>query len=108
MLDHHFAERHPGHSHIYLLSAASGHSHPFEHSHAHYDALYAPASGDEGIVFFAPLDGAGHPPAGLVSPVATPVFPFDDGDVLLIMGGSGAVPVLKGAFVPPRLLPPKA
>ena len=41
-LDHHFAERHPDHSHMYLGTVGPDHSHPFEHSHIHYEEMYAP------------------------------------------------------------------
>lgn len=108
MLDHHFAERHPGHSHLYLHTAEPDHSHPFEHSHIHYDAMYAPAPGDEGIVFFAPYDGAGHPPADLATPVSSPVFAYDDSDGSVLLDGSWAVSVMKDTVVLPLLPPPRS
>jgi hypothetical protein len=47
-VDHHFAERIPGHAHVYLGEVLPDHTHPYEaeHDHAHTDT----AKGD-GIVF---------------------------------------------------------
>ncbi len=106
MVDHHFAERHPGHGHFYLGAADPVHTHPFEHSHIHYDELYAPAPGDEGIVYFAPHDGSGHAPADVASTVipSSPVFD-ETGDPSLLSGDYG-LPVLRGAFVDPPHRPP--
>ena len=107
MLDHHFAERHPAHGHLYLGAADSGHSHPFEHSHIHYDALYAPAPGQGDIVFFAPYDGMGHAHADIATPAVTASLQFGgDGDLLLRKGGD-SVSVLRGLAVPPLRHPPR-
>ena len=108
MLDHHFAERHPAHGHLYLGAADGEHTHPFEHPHIHYDAMYAPAPGDASIVFFASYDGIGHAHADIATPAVTASLWFDaDGDLLLRKGGD-AVSVLRGVTVAPLRQPPRA
>ena len=109
MLDHHFAERHPAHGHLYLGAVIPEHSHPFEHSHIHYDELYAPApGGDENVIFFAPYDGSGHAHADLVVPAAVPSPRYaDDGGPLLRNGGDDAAR-MRGISVPPLRQPPRA
>ena len=108
MLDHHFAERHPAHGHLYLGGAGPDHSHPFEHSHVHYDAMYAPAPGDGNVLYFAPYDGMGHAHADLAVPVAAPSPRYaDDGGPLLGNEGDDAA-LLRGIAVPPLLQPPRA
>ena len=107
MLDHHFAERHPAHGHLYLSAVDGEHTHPFEHTHIHYDAMYAPAPGDAGIVFFAPYDGMGHAHTDIATPIVTASPRFDaDGD-LLLRKGSDAVSVLRGITVAPLRQPPR-
>ena len=108
MLDHHFAERHPAHGHIYLGSASSDHPHPFEHSHIHYDEMYAPALGDEDIIFFAPNDGSGHAHVDLSVPASVPSPSYaDDGGPILSSAGD-EVAILRDIAVPPLQQPPKA
>lgn len=108
MLDHHFAERHPAHGHLYLGAVSPGHSHPYEHSHIHYTELYAPAPGDDVILFFAPYDGSGHAHADLAVPAAEPSPQYtDDGGPLLASGGDDAA-LLRGIAVPPLRQPPRA
>ena len=108
MVDHHFAERYPAHGHLFLSAAGEEHSHPFEHSHIHYDAMYAPAPGDQGIVFFTPSDGMGHAHADVAAPALLPSPRFgDDGGPLLGSRGDSAT-ILRGLHVSPLLPPPKA
>ena len=108
MLDHHFAERHPAHGHIYLGAGGPEHSHPFEHPHIHYDELYAPAPGDEDVIFFAPYEGSGHPHSDLAVPAVVPSPEYaDEGGPLLSRGGDD-VAILRGVAVPPLQQPPKA
>ena len=106
MMDHHFAERHPGHSHWYLGVADGDHSHPFEHYHIHYDAMYAPAPGDGNVVFFAPYDGMGHAQADVAGPSGTPMPRFDSDGPLLRRNG-GAAAVLREVTVAPLRQPPR-
>ena len=108
MIDHHFAERHPAHGHLFLNGAHREHSHPFEHSHIHYDAMYAPAAGDANVVFFTPNDGAGHAQADVAASALMPQPIFGgDGAPLPGKGGDFAV-LLRGVHVFPLLPPPKA
>ena len=108
MIDHHFAERHPAHGHLYLGAVGPEHSHPFEHSHIHYDELYAPAPGDENIIFFAPYDGSGHAHADLAVPVSSPSPLYSDGGAPLLGNGGDDAARLRGIAVPPLRQPPKA
>ena len=108
MLDHHFAERHPAHGHLYLGAVGPEHSHAFEHSHIHYDDLYAPAPGDENIIFFAPYDGSGHAHADLAVPVSSPSPLYSDHGGPLLGNGGDDPARLQGIALPPLRQPPKA
>ena len=56
LLDHHYAERLPNHTHLYLGAAEYGHVHPFEvQDHFHYYQDEAPS---DGIVYLASYDGS--------------------------------------------------
>ena len=91
MLDHHFAERHPGHHHLHLGSASLEHSHDFEHSHAHHDAgMYGSlatawdGSTSAGMIFFVPNDATGSGAADLaIPPVTQPLLFRSNGDSML-------------------------
>ena len=108
MLDHHFAERHPAHGHLYLGVADSDHLHSFEHSHVHYDAMYAPAPGDGNVVFFAPYDVIGHAYADIVAPAVVDRPSFRDPGDPLIRESVDTVALLRGATLAPPLQPPRA
>ena len=108
MLDHHFAERHPAHGHLYLGAVGPEHSHPFEHSHIHYDEMYAPAPGDDDILFFARYDGSGHAPADLVVPASAPSLRYTDGGGPLLGNAGNDAALISGIAVPPLRQPPKA
>ena len=108
MIDHHFAERHPDHGHLFLGAADEEHTHPFEHSHIHYDAMYAPVAGGENVIFFAPNDGVGYAYADVTAPALTPLLRAgDDGGPLLGSRSNYATP-LRGAHIPPLVPPPEA
>ena len=116
MLDHHFAERHPGHQHIYLGAANPEHSHDFRqfHSHSRLGALLmaagdVPANTSDGIVFVLPADGSAHSVADIMMSANAQSIRFD------VEGGTGllghqlrreAAP--PGASVAPPTLPPRA
>ncbi len=108
LLDHHFAERHPAHGHLYLGGAGPEHSHPFEHPHVHYDGMYAPAPGDRNVVFFAPYDGAGHSHDGLAAPSVMPSLRFGDDGGPRLNAGVAATAALRGITVAPLRQPPRA
>ena len=108
MLDHHFAERHPAHGHLYFGAVGPEHSHPFQHPHIHYDEMYAPDPSNGSIVFFAPYDASGHAHADFAVPAAMPYPRYaDDGGPLLGSGGDNAAR-LRGLTVPPLRQPPRA
>ena len=108
MLDHHFAERHPAHGHLYMGAVGLDHSHPFENSHIHYDELYAPVSADDNVVFFAPYDGSGHPHSDVATPVVLSYPRFGDDQGPLLSDGAYKAAFLRGVTVSPLLQPPKA
>lgn len=111
LLDHHFAERHPGHTHWYRGAAGPEHSHPFEQFHIHYDAMYdamyAPADGGE-IVFFTRQDGAGHSCADLVAPGPAPRLRLDGDGAPMLRSGADEGGVRRGVSVAPATRPPNA
>ena len=116
MLDHHFAERHPGHQHIYLGAANPEHSHDFRpfHSHNPLGALLSateqpPLNAADGIVFVAPVSGSAHGIADITVPVSAQSVSFG------VEGGTGLLghQLLReaappGASVAPPTLPPRA
>ena len=108
MIDHHFAERHPAHGHLFLYAAGEDHTHPFEYSHIHYDELYAPAPGDENIIFFAPYDGSGHGHADLAVSVSSPSPLYSDGSGPSLGNGGDDAARLQGIALPPLRQPPRA
>ena len=56
LLDHHYAERLPNHTHLYFGQADYDHVHPFEmQDHFHYYPDEAPP---DGIVYLASYDGS--------------------------------------------------
>lgn len=69
LIDHHFAERIPHHSHAFIGQNESEHDHPFEASHVHY-GMPSNAAADHGgtgnpfdatgILFLTPDDGLGQ------------------------------------------------
>ena len=108
MLDHHFAERHPAHGHLYLGLADHGHAHPFEESHVHNDAMYAPVPGGAGVVFFSRHDASAHSHADFAASVAPslPLFgePYDP----LLKNGLENEADLRGIAPAPLKQPPRA
>lgn len=116
MLDHHFAERHPGHQHIYLGTANPEHSHDYRpfHSHDGLGALLkapgpAPANASDGIVFVVPANGSAHSVADITMPASAQSIGFGVEDGTGLLGhhiGREAAP--SGASVAPPTLPPRA
>ena len=115
-LDHHFAERHPGHQHIYLGSATPDHSHAFEQFHRHDSGellrqLMLPPEdlSTDGILIVTPNDGAGHGAADVAVPMALDGLPFsaDDGTGMVRPSLEAAV-ALSGANLSPPKRPPRA
>ena len=112
VIDHHFAERHPGHQHLYLGTALPDHSHSYERSHAHYGSwMYSPAaagSPSDGIVFFMPNDGSGHGAVDIAMPLIVQPLRLDGGGDGQILQPFSADGVLTGAVIAPSKRPPRA
>ncbi len=107
-LDHHFAERRPDHSHVYLGAPSPEHSHPFEEGghHAHHQHPQQPQPG--GIVYLASDEGMGQAFAGVASPLVEQSVRFSapDGGAFLLGPPWGAA-AMRGAFVDPPDNPPR-
>lgn len=116
MLDHHFAERLPGHQHIYLGVANPEHSHDFRPSHSHnvLDTLLMATERPlpdtpDGIVFVAPASGSAHGVADITAPVNAQSIAFGvEGETGLLGHHVGREAVPPGASVAPPTLPPRA
>ena len=109
--DHHFAERHPGHAHLYLGPQVPDHLHSYEtrtaysHSHgAHPDRSIA-----DGVVYLTTHDGSGQGLSDVAAPAVSPstVFP-DPGDDHPYIGSADGESALRSAFVAPPERPPRA
>ena len=120
VVDHHFAERHPAHQHIYLGAAVPEHQHSYQAAHRHHHHPMPPRPGDSrqndhrsggptapAVAFLSPADG-GVPVAADIAAAAgpPPLFGGDDG----ARSGFGYAPdaVLQGVGPPPPLRPPAA
>jgi hypothetical protein len=119
MLDHHVAERHPYHAHIYFSPSATGHVHFYEdgNSHGHRyrssnsgsNTLTRNGSGNSEVVYLASSDGLGQSASSLATVAfhADIVYPDpDDRHFLLRLGEGDSLP--PEAFVPPPRKPPRA
>ena len=107
-LDHHFAERRPDHSHVYLGAPSPEHSHPFEEGghHAHHKHPRQPQPG--GIVYLASDERMGQAFAGVASPVAEESVRFSAPDSgVFLWGRPWRTAAMCGAFVCPPDNPPR-
>ena len=111
LLDHHYAERVPGHLHVYSAGVSAAHTHPYEvdHRHAHGGA-YTDASGaplsEGGLGFLLPQEEAAGSSAGsglthllLLALVVLSIPPM-----LALIEARG--PLWLRAFTPRTELPP--
>jgi len=112
-MDHHFAERHHNHSHIYIGPPDIDHIHPYQDNHSHRLAYRAddsnPPSGSNlliNTVFLAPLDGMGQDSLAPPTPAAQPMNSIPEQGILLAWPQSDGP--LKEAYVPPLKRPPRA
>ena len=107
-LDHHFAERRPDHSHVFLGSPSPEHSHPFEEGghHAHHQHPLQPQPG--GTVYLTSDEGMGQAFAGVASSMVQESVRFSapDGGVFLL-GPPRRTAAMRGAFVGPPDNPPR-
>ena len=95
-VDHHYAERQHGHSHLFLTDTAAGAGHPklhpFERPHSHSESTTLQTLQDE--IFYQPSnDGLTHPIHRLDTASFTVIA--DDG-------------AYNEAYVPPPTRPPRA
>ena len=113
MLDHHFAERHPGHGHFYFGAAAADHSHSYDLSHPHdtLSALLGEVAvpddpGVDGVVIFSPNAGIGAAAADLTLPLTPPSFAgFGDGAGPLTAGDTRGAALTSRIIAPPTRPP---
>ena len=115
MLDHHFAERHPGHGHFYFGAAASDHSHTINLSHTHTDltmlgrAVVAPEDLNvDGIVFVSPNAGGGTGAADPTLPLTAPSFVGIGDGAAPLNATVGDRAVISGTVIAPPTRPPRA
>ena len=106
LVDHHFAERLPGHAHIYLGSQATDHHHTYQaaHSHSHDDLGTAGAD----IVFLTSNDGFGTGYVEVAAPavLGAAAFSSSDDDSFLF-GSPSSETVPDGITVGPLRRPPR-
>jgi hypothetical protein len=107
VLDHHFAERQPGHTHLYLGAQVPGHLHPYQQAHTHHQAEAEPSRSDD-TVYLTTHDGIGLDWSTAASPWvdAASVFPNDDDGPLQV--AQGVQSRLSEAVVSPLERPPLA
>lgn len=113
LMDHHFAERQPGHAHIYLDGPAHKHLHSYETYDHHLTRSTAGSYDDAGqfgaVVILTDTHGLGSGPAG------APAYLRTMADLVLQHGGdtnrfafSGGSWFPTGAAVPTPKQPPRA
>lgn len=111
-IDHHFVERQPRHSHIYLNNAAAGlvhlGLHPYEQHH-HHGAVSTDESEENGILYQTSDDGHGDsgPFSGEAVIYNGLIYQLGGGDSLSLAIAAGDTPHLE-AFVAPPGRPPRA
>ena len=110
LLDHHYAERVPGHLHLYL-AGVSAHTHPYEVDHRHaYTGAYTDASGaplSEGSAgYLLPQEEAAGSSAGsgLTHLLLLAMFALLVPPMLALIEAQG--PLWLRAFTPRTELPP--
>ena len=116
LLDHHFPERRPGHSHVYLGPADPDHIHPYEasrHDHHHPESPTSGGAGhnpsSDGILYLTSHDGVGTGFIELTVPAAreNAVFPdLEEYLTALRIPRSSTEP--RDLFVSPPRKPPRA
>ena len=114
ILDHHFAERHPGHGHFYFGAAASDHSHKFASRHTHNAlsvlrnaGVTARDSYAEGIVFLSPNAGEGAGAADQTLPLTPQAFVGLGGGTAPLNATDGSRAALNATVIPPPTRPPR-
>jgi len=116
VIDHHFAERHHNHSHIYIGLPNIDHIHPYQDNHPHQLAYLSDDSDPRSrsnqpadTVFLAPLDGLEQDAQAPLTPAAQPMNSSpDQGDSSLLLAWPQSDGPLKEVYVPPLKRPPRA
>ena len=115
MFDHHFAERHPGHHHLYLGPAPDEHDHGFAQYHTHRAlwlttsaALEADGPEEAGAVYFSPSDGTAARAVHLTLPLFAPSLILYGDDARILPTTSATSAVLSGTTIAPPKRPPRA
>ena len=114
MLDHHFAERHPAHQHIYLGAANPDHAHGYQpfHSHSRLGMLLAASQtlvdpGDS-VVIVTPASGFTPAFADITVPATAQFMKYGlDGAGALLGHQHGGPTIPAGASVAPPRHPPR-
>lgn len=118
--DHHFAERHPAHQHLYLGAAVPEHQHRYQAAHRHHHPInHQPGHHQPGdyrisgpdappVAFLAPADGGVPVVADIVSAAAWPPLLFGGDEGARPGFGDAPTAVLQGVGPPPPLRPPAA
>ncbi|HZA24230.1 MAG TPA: hypothetical protein VFA32_16780 [Dehalococcoidia bacterium] len=117
ILDHHMAERHPYHAHVYF-SSATDHVHFYEnnHSHSHHQEDSDPGArtlpkngpGNAEVVYLTSNDGLGQSVTSLAATTLHVDVVYSDPDAhrfLLRFGREDGLP--PEAVVPPPRKPPR-
>ncbi|MBM3943269.1 MAG: hypothetical protein FJ316_10175 [SAR202 cluster bacterium] len=113
VVDHHFAEREPGHVHIYVGPALPTHLHPYEQSHGHqHDPNFIISDSDQPQAPGAPVAFLPDHDSGLqagpdtVAPTLRPQFAPAGATENLLAGNTRPAPFLTGTSPSPQPRPP--
>ncbi|NQW22517.1 MAG: hypothetical protein HQ475_03635 [SAR202 cluster bacterium] len=109
-MDHHYAEKQNGHSHVYLNDQTIGHGHPdlhpFEYRHAHSDNAELPS--EDGVLYLNSDDGLGVSVQLDVGSLTNSAIDILGPDYDLRPIPFNDEPLLFGAVVAPPTRPPRA
>ncbi|HLF04205.1 MAG TPA: hypothetical protein VI855_03210 [Dehalococcoidia bacterium] len=115
VLDHHFAERQPGHTHLYVGAQVPGHQHPYQQAHVHTHELLAagqspanPSSWPSEVVYLTNYEGIGVGLAALTGPVLHASLAFPDSGDGPLLRADAAPDAWPEAAVTPLERPPLA
>ena len=108
LLDHHFAERHPGHTHVYLGEVAPGHLHSYEALHSHNHHHHGGQAETNGIVYFSPMEGITTGPADVAEPAQRQLVVFAGLNDNVLSPGARNEAAPAGNIISPLKRPPRA